>query len=268
VSADGRIRAHRAQPTEGQASALLAELEAMVYELRDDATAAIGAGVPGRVDARSGRVLSGGYVDLSSLDLTARLRQTTGLPAFADNDASMALVAEARLGAARGHDNAIMLTIGTGIGGAILSDGRIFHGGGAAGQLGHITVNIGGGPCKCGRFGCLETESSGTALRRHMREGGFPDATGVGDLLNANTVQARAVIAAWAAPLRAGIDSLAAAFAPQIIILGGGLGAAASEAVARQPALSPWFQCKVAAAELGDEAGVIGAALAALERFP
>ena len=261
VSADGRILAHRVGATARTADMVLADAEAMIAALRDDATAAIGIGVPGRVDGLSGRILSGGFVDLSTISLT-------GLNAFADNDANMALVAEARLGAARGARHALMLTIGTGIGGAILADGRIFHGGGSAGQLGHVTVKVEGAPCKCGRRGCLETESSGTALERHMAAAGFPAGTRVADVLNADSAAARAVVAAWATPLRAGIDSLVAAFAPEIVILGGGLGAAAVNALARTPAVSPWFQCGVLAATLGDEAGVIGAALAALERAP
>jgi glucokinase len=160
-----------------------------------------------------------------------------------------------------------MLTIGTGIGGAILSDGRIFHGAGMAGQLGHITVNAGGHPCKCGRTGCLETESSGTAFQRHVKEAGFAAGTPIADLLSSPEPRAAKVIAAWATPLRAGIDSLVAAFGPELVVLGGGLGAPAIVALERFPATSPWFQYRIAAAELGDEAGVIGAALAALERL-
>ena len=72
---------------------------------------------------------------------------------------------------------------------------------------------------------------------------------------------------AWAAPMRAGLDSLSAAFSPQLFVLGGGLGAAACRALERFPAVSPWFQYEVAPAQLGDEAGVIGAGLSALERF-
>jgi glucokinase len=177
----------------------------------------------------------------------------------------MALVAEARIGAGRGVSNAIMLTIGTGIGGAILAEGRLFHGGGTAGQLGHITVSVNGTACNCGRRGCLETESSGTALKRHMIEAGFQPGTSIDDILDSRSAEARHVIAAWATPLRAGIDSLAAAFSPQLVVLGGGLGAAARRALQRVPVISPWFQYEVVATQLGEDAGVIGAGLAALE---
>ena len=268
VSAAGQILEHRAGSTARTPEALLADLRRMVEGLRDAATAAIGLGVPGRVDVRHQRIISGGYIDKSTLSAVALLRHETGLATFADNDANMAMFAEARAGAALQHAHAVMLTIGTGIGGSILADGHIFHGATTAGQLGHITVTSNSELCNCGRHGCLETASSGTALARHIARHGFAPGTPVADLLQSDQPAARAVIADWALPLRAGIDSLDAVFGPEIIILGGGLGAAAAKALERFPAVSPWFRCPVAAAILGDEAGVIGAALAALERYP
>jgi glucokinase len=267
LSADGRILAHASGSTAQSAAGVLADLEKFIEVLRDPSTAAVGIGVPGRVDAGTGRIFSGGFVDLSGMDVAGRIQGQTGLPAICGNDANMALVAEARIGAARGFGDAVMLTIGTGIGGAILAGARMFHGGGAAGQLGHITVSFDGAPCKCGRRGCLETESSGTALRHHMAEAGFAPGTHIDEILNSDAAEAQRVIAAWAAPLRAGLDSLSAAFSPQLFVLGGGLGAAACRALERFPAVSPWFQYEVAAAQLGDEAGVIGAGLSALGRL-
>ena len=268
IAADGTISAHRAMPTVRRAEAILAGIEAMVAELRDAGTVAIGAGVPCRVDAPSGKIFSGGFVDLSMLPLAEALCAATQLAVVTDNDANMALAAEAQLGAACGARHAVMLTIGTGIGGAILDDGRIFHGGGIAGQLGHITINMRGLACHCGRVGCLETESSGTALARHMAAHGVAAGTPAASLLASDDAATRAVIADWILPLRAGIDSLVASFAPEIIILGGGLGSAAALALERAPAASPWFQCPIAAATLGDAAGVIGAGLVALGRSP
>jgi glucokinase len=267
ISAHGGILAHQSLPTAGSAAVVLADLEKLIEELREPSTAAVGIGIPGRVDAKTGEIFSGGFVDLSGMDVSGRIQSQAGLPAFCDNDANMAMAAEARIGAARCASDAVMLTIGTGIGGAIFAGGRMFHGSGTAGQLGHITVSFDGAPCKCGRRGCLETDGSGTALRRHMSEAGFAPETGIDELLNSSSDEAQRVIAAWAAPLRAGLDSLSAAFSPQLFVLGGGLGAAACRALAHFPAVSPWFQYDVAAAQLGDEAGVIGAGLTALERF-
>jgi glucokinase len=267
ISGDGRILAFQCVATERSAAAVLERIETCIEALRETSVVAIGVGVPGRVDAKSGRILSGGYVDLSGMDLAAHINRQTGIPTFCANDAEMALAAEVRLGAAKGVSDALMLTIGTGIGGAILAGSKLFHGGGTAGQLGHITVAGAGALCKCGRAGCLETESSGTALSRHMDEAGLAPGTSVEELLNSDSPVARRAIEAWAAPLRAGLDSLCAAFSPQTIVLGGGLGAAACLALKRFPSVSPWFQYEVAAAQLGDEAGVIGAGLSALECF-
>lgn len=268
VSSAGQILEHQAGPTARSPEAILADLKGMVTKLRDDDTSAIGIGVPGRVDAGNQRIISGGYIDLPTLSAVSLLQQETGLETFADNDANMAMFGEARAGAAREYVHAVMLTIGTGIGGSILADRRIFHGAATAGQLGHITVTCKGERCNCGRRGCLETASSGTALARHKARHGIPAVTPIAELLQSDQPAALAVIADWALPLRAGIDSLAAAFGPEIVILGGGLGAAAVKALERFPAVSPWFQYPVAAAMLGDEAGVIGAALAALEHYP
>lgn len=268
VSSDGKLLAHLSGPTVASAETVWADVVAKVAQLRDGNTKAIGVGVPGRVDALTGDILSGGFVDLSSLPFSQNLARATGLRVLADNDANMALLGEAAAGAAQGFSHVVMLTIGTGIGGAILADGRIFRGGATAGQLGHGTVTAEGRLCKCGRSGCLETECSGTALRRRMAEAGFDAATTIESVLQGQSATARQVVKNWATPLRAGIDSLVAALGPEAVVLGGGLGEAAVSALERVPAVSPWFQYPVVAARLGDEAGVIGAALAALEANP
>jgi glucokinase len=265
LSSEGRILAHQAVATLRDASVVVDAIAELIAALRADDIFAVGIGIPGRVDSRSGRILSGGYVDLSRIDLARQLQERTGLRVHCDNDANMALLAEARLGAAKGKQQAIMLTIGTGIGGAILDGGHLFHGGGVAGQLGHITVSLDGEICNCGRRGCLETESSGTALQRHLAREGFSSAD-VHQVMQDNSDAARRVIDNWARPLRLGIDSLVAAFSPETVVLGGGLGRAACAALSSIPAASAWFQYDVVPAQLGDEAGVIGAGLAALEQ--
>ncbi|NJM92680.1 MAG: ROK family protein, partial [Rhodospirillaceae bacterium] len=167
-----------------------------------------GIGVPGQIHAATRRVLSGGYVNLSGVDLAATVEAATGLPVTIENDATMALLGEAAHGAAKGLQNVVMLTIGTGIGGAILDGGRVLRGGGSAGQLGHLCVEPGGRQCVCGRNGCVETVSSGTAFGLHLAEAGLPEGTRAEDLLARSDGVARGVIAAWATPLRAAIDSL------------------------------------------------------------
>jgi glucokinase len=265
VDGAGRILAQRILPTPADNAETFAAIDATIAALDAADVCAIGVGVPGRVDAKTGDVLSGGYVNLAREQLSARLRSVAGRPLAIDNDASMALVAEARIGAGRGARDIVLVAIGTGIGGAALNDGRIVHGAACAGQFGHITVDYQGAPCACGRRGCFEAEAAGPALARLAREGGFDAATTVEALLADDRPPARTVVERWAAALRAGVDSLIAAFDPECVILGGGRGAAAAEALRRAPGASPWFQRPVVAAELGDRAGVIGAALAALD---
>ncbi len=259
VAAGGEILQWFAERTVAEPLALVDRLVEMIGRLDGPAVDSIGIGVPGRVDALRGEVLSGGYVDLSTVPLASMLAQRTSKRIFLDNDCNMALVA------ARGTANVAMLTIGTGIGGAVALDGRVLRGRRSAGQFGHVTVDVGGLPCACGRRGCVETTSSGTALGRHIREAGLPADITASQLLGLRLEgdgRAEAVVRAWAEPLRAAIDSLVAAFDPALVLLGGGLGKAAELALQTVPALSAWYQCPVVAAILGDDAGVIGAALA------
>ncbi len=268
VSEQGVILARHAAATPGTPEAVFAQVSSLISRLDDDGIEGIGIGIPGRVNGASGTIYSGGFVDLSGLALVDRLAAAHRRPVTVGNDAGLALLAEARAGAARGLSCAALLTIGTGIGGAVMVDGRIFHGRATAGQLGHLTVDVDGLPCLCGRRGCVETTSSGTALSRHLGEAGLDPRTAIGDLLLRTDAAASTVLKRWAGPLRAAIDSLVATLDPERIVLGGGLGAAACRALAAFPAVSPWYQCGVVPALLGDDAGVIGAALTCLERRP
>jgi glucokinase len=260
------IAVWRSLPTASNADKVIGQILELTRSLDSPEVVAIGVGVPGRVDVSNGEVLSGGFVDFVGTFLRARLQDGLGKPVVIDNDASMALIGEAKLGAARGRSHVALLTIGTGIGGAVLSNGRILRGRATAGQLGHLAVETGGDACLCGRHGCIETWSSGTALGGLIRKAGLDPNTRAEDLLAlAETLAVSArVLEAWARPLRGAIDNLVAVLDPEIVVLGGGLGIAAHQALARFPAQSTWYQCPVVPAELGDRAGVIGAAVLAL----
>lgn len=266
VSRDGSLDGRSSEGIGSDPGAVVARIRDLCLGLASTAVAAIGIGVPGRVDGRRRSVLSGGYVDLSSAHLVERIEDALGRPVVVDNDCNMALAAEMAVGAARGRSNVVMFTIGTGIGGALALDGQVVRGAATAGQLGHLTVLQDGPPCNCGRRGCVETTSSGTALGRHVRDAGLPPDTRVEELIEAASrgdVRSGAVLLKWVGPLRSAIDSMVAAVCPDLVLLGGGLGAAAHAALARAPAVSPWYQCPVGAALLGDDAGVIGAGLMA-----
>ncbi|MDX8455928.1 ROK family protein [Mesorhizobium sp. VK9D] len=267
ISASGEIVRRVSDKSAPDPELVLGRIADMVRRLDGPEVAAVGVGIPGRVDAKRRAVLSGGYVDLASVALAPRLESMAGKPVVVDNDCNMALVAEMALGAAMGHGNVVMFTIGTGIGGAVAEMGKIVRGSATAGQLGHIGVDPHGEVCKCGRRGCVETTSSGTALGRHMARAGLGADVTVEQLLAraaAGDVVAREILDAWARPLRAAIDTAVAMFSPDLVLLGGGLGEAAHKALGRAPALAPWYQAPVQPARLGDEAGVIGAGLQAL----
>lgn len=267
VSGAGEILERVSERIDRDANNAIGRIIDLVRQLDRADVTAIGIGVPGRVDARRRTVLSGGYLNLAGAALAERVETATGRPVVIDNDCNMALVAEIAVGAGRGRENVVMFTIGTGIGGAIVQEGQILRGRGTAGQLGHITVDVNGAACVCGRRGCVETTSSGTALARHILEAGLPPDSSIDDILRRATkgsASSRQVLDAWVRPLRAAIDSASAAFDPDLVLLGGGLGKAAFKALQKVPALAPWYQYPVLAAELGDDAGVIGSAICAL----
>ncbi|WP_312418423.1 ROK family protein [Shinella sp.] len=268
ISPSGEILLKRSIAGSRYPSVALDLIKGLVREMDGDSARAVGIGIPGRVDARTGEIFSGGFLNLAGVDLKGEIKKAFGRPTLVANDCSMALVGESRRGAARGRRNAVMMTIGTGIGGAVMEGGHILTGRRCAGQLGHLVVNIGGQPCPCGQRGCVETESSGTSLRRHLDEGGYgPEVRFESVLQKAVSGDSRAVgvLNAWAGPLRAAINTLSAAFDPDVVVLGGGMGAAAVSALEFLPELQTWYQVDVRLAELGDDAGVIGCGLAALD---
>jgi len=263
VSKRGDILKKLSERTPAEPLQVVERIRTMVARLDAPGDACIGIGIPGRVDAANRTVLSGGILNLAGIDFANQLENALGRAVVIENDCSMALIAEIGLGAAKGYQSVAMLTIGTGIGGAVANNGRIHRGRVSAGQLGHISVALDGPLCPCGRRGCVETFSSGTALRRHMNEAGL-EAASVGDVFEmaaGGSAAAKAVLHAWAFPLRIAVDNIAATMDPDIIVLGGGLGSAAARALADFPAVAPWFQPRILAAKLGDDAGVIGAGL-------
>lgn len=267
IDAAGRILSRHAERVTNGQEAFSNRLAELVASHRSPKVKAVGIGIPGRVDAAAGLVLSAGYLDIGGLPLASWLGANTGLPVVVENDCSMALIAECAAGAAHGAENVVMFTIGTGIGGAIVQGGRPLHGHATAGQLGHITVRPGGERCNCGRRGCVETTSSGTSLGRLIREAGLAPETTVEALFarsEAGDNSASAVLRAWAEPMRDAATSMAAAFDPDLIVFGGGLGGAMVRALGQLSPETSWYSYNVRAAALGDDAGIIGGGLWAL----
>ena len=268
ISPSGEILQKRSIAGSRDPAVALGLIKGLAEDMNAAGACAIGIGVPGRVNGWTGDIISGGFLDLSGIDLKQEMAAAFGLPTLVANDCSMALIGEYRRGAAKGLRNAVMMTIGTGIGGAVMECGQIVNGRRSAGQLGHLVVNLGGHPCPCGQRGCVETESSGTSLKRHILEAGYGPDMRFEPLLQqaeAGDTTAIGVLHAWAGPLRAAINTLCAAFDPEVVVLGGGMGLAATRALDFLPELETWYRAEVRHAELGDDAGVIGAGLAALD---
>lgn len=269
VTGAGVMEARASVASSPDPQVVLARCLVLVDQVRTPEVRAIGIGVPGQVVVATRAVLSGGYVDLSGFEFARLVETATGLPVTIENDATMALLAEAACGAARGQLSVVMLTIGTGIGGAVLEQGQVLRGRGSAGQLGHLAVEPDGRVCVCGRIGCVETVSSGTAFGVHLAEAQLAPETRVQDLLaRGDDPVAQAVIRAWAGPLRRAIDTLVSTCNPDMVVIGGGAGDAAVAALATIPTRKSWFSAPVVAAMLGDDAGVVGAAIAAFRAGP
>ncbi len=268
IGRDGRLTDHIKVRTDSEPSVpgLVRDLCA---RLLGDDVEAVGIGIPGRLDRDGTTILSAGFVDLAGVRLGESIEDSLGRPVVLDNDARMALLAELELGAASAADDIVLFTVGTGIGGALAADRRVLRGRGNAGNLGHLALDPAGSLCNCGRRGCSEVLASGTALNHLVREAGLPASTTAAALLDrrADDPVAAEVLRQWAEAWRNAIDTLVAVLDPDLVVLGGGLGVTAVAALeAYSPATSPWFECPVVPAELGDDAGVIGAGLRAFAR--
>ena len=209
------------------------------------------------------------------------------LPVWLDNDVNAAVLAEHRNGAARGTSHAVMLALGTGIGGGLVLDGRLYRGAtGAAGELGHTVVDLEGPPCPCGGRGCLEVLASGSAIgiagteaaraaprsalgRRLEADGAIPGSF-VTELAHAGDPLAVEAVCSVGRRLGAGLVSMLNILDPEVAVIGGGAVAAgdllldpAREVLEAQGLGPP--RMRVVPAHFGDESGMLGAALLALD---
>jgi glucokinase len=258
-------------PTEST-DALVDAVIAVGRELMAEvAVAAVGIGVAGLVDSTGAIVRSSSHLPLRDEPLRDRIATALELPVAVDNDAHVGGLAEASLGAARGARHALLVTVGTGIGGAVIIDGRVHRGWqGAAGEIGHIIVERDGRPCPCGSRGCWEQYGSGRALMRSAAAAGL-DAVHGSDVTAAaagGNQQAQDVLAEIGGWLGIGIASLVAVLDPEIIVVGGGVSSAGdyllepAEASFREylTAAGRRPEPRIVGASFGPDAGVIGAA--------
>jgi len=250
---------------------------------------AFGLACAGTIDSERGVVVASPNLPLEEAALAYALEEALGLPVVLENDVNAAVRAEATIGAAAGLRDVVMLTLGTGVGGGLWLDGRVYRGAnGGAAELGHTIVRAGGLPCPCGSRGCLEMYTSGRALVRYAAaRAGDPNSDPSGGLTalqeqgrltggavsrlalagDKGALDAVSELARW---LGVGLVSMTNAFDPEMIVVGGGVGALgellltpARESVRRLAIPPGRDNVRIAGARLGNRAGLVGGALTA-----
>jgi glucokinase len=270
----GELVAHASRPTTPDNPGLI--LDALVEICEElgghDDLSAVGVAVAAFLDRDRENLFFSPNIVWQNFPLKAEVEKRLGVPVLLENDANAAGWGEFRFGAARDVQSMIMLTIGTGVGGALVDDGRLLVGGfGMAAELGHIIIEPGGRLCGCGNHGCLEQYASGTALMRDARERlGDESLTqaAVTDLLREGNTHVLEALDGVARAMGRGIASLVAVTDPELIVIGGGVASAGDlllepirksfrdtyGAGARRPVAG------IVAATMGNTAGVVGAA--------
>jgi glucokinase len=289
VDVDGNIVAESKVPTPAQdPEALVDAVVALVTELSlGREVLGVGVAAAGFIDADQANIIYAPNLSWRNEPFKAKLQAKLPLPVIIENDANAAAWAEFRYGAGKGYQHMIMLTIGTGVGGAVIVNGQMLRGGfGIAGELGHLRVVPNGKLCGCGQHGCLESYGSGTALLKAAKELAGSDLeigarlreleAQAGELTGAQVytailekdpgaLQILTELGTW---LGEAIGSLTAVLDPQVVVIGGGVSAAGDlllnpirEAyLAHLPARGFRPELEIKGAEFVNDAGVVGAA--------
>ena len=256
--------------------------------------AGVGIAAPGTINSKDGYVEYSNNLPFHRLPIVAMLRERLGdVPVFVDNDANAAAWGEAIAGAAKGTSNSIMITLGTGVGGGIVINNKVYSGfNGAGGELGHIVIVANGAPCSCGRKGCWEAYSSATALIRMTNEKleecaktgrktlmselvekkGRVNGRTSFDAMRAGDEAAKEVVDAYLRYLACGITNMVNIFQPEVLSIGGGI---SGEGQSLIDALLPLVSSEryggnvvkpteLRIAQLGNDAGIVGAAVLGL----
>jgi glucokinase len=276
IDGEGRVHDRREVPTPtGSQAELLEGIAAAIEPLAGAGVAALGFGIPSVIDRTNGQLLGSVNIPLEDVALGPVMSERFGVPAAVENDANVATLAEWRLGAGRGTENLVMLTLGTGVGGGAVLEGALFRG---WAELGHVVVVADGPPCQgnCTGRGHLEAVASGNAADRAAEKLWGEGATA--ELLVGRATEgdeaALEALAGIGHLLGAGIGAFVNVFGAELVIVGGGFGIAAAEflfpealEMARRETVleSARPRLRIVKAELGSDAGVIGAGLLAFE---
>jgi glucokinase len=282
----GKVLARLHEPVDRASSgALLDQLARAMRQLEAEggAVAAVGVGLPAIVEARSGRVRRSPNLSvLDGLSVGEELKRRTSRPAFAENDANAAALGEAWLGAGRDAHVVFYVTLGTGVGGALVIEGRVYEGAtGYAGEIGHVQIDPAGRPCPCGSWGCVETVAGsagwvaraeeGRAQRGSSLRGQELDPQVIVSAAQAGDAVALEVVDGTAEALGIGIAGALNLLNPDRVVIGGGVSAAGGflldriVAQVKRRAFPDVFEAaEFRLAELGGDAGAIGAGRVAM----
>lgn len=270
---------------EGVAANIAALVQSLMARqgLKTSDVQGIGMGAPGMIDSKTGVVIYWNNMGWKDFALGEKVQALTGLPVKIANDANVAAIGEVKFGAAKNYQNAVMITLGTGVGGGVVADGKLVEGNkGAGAELGHSVIVYGGEQCTCGRKGCLEAYASATALiratKRAMEAHKESKMWEIGAIEKVDgktafdywetDAYAKEVVDNYITHLACGIVNFANVFRPEVIILGGGVCAEGERLVKPLQAIldreifagNKGPQVPIVIAQLGNSAGLLGAA--------
>ncbi len=289
----GRLLAKGSSPTSGGYLDVSKDMASLAMKLAGEtgvSLSGIGIGAPGMVDGKRGVILYSNNLNWKNVPLTEDIEKITGTPAYVTNDANAAALGEYAFGAGKMYDNIVFVTLGTGVGGGVVIEGRLYEGlGGAGAELGHMVVASGGEMCTCGRRGCLEAYASASALvrqgKKYMSEhsdtvlhelchGNIDELNGriFFEAVRAGDYGANEVYEKYLDYLSEGLINLANIFRPDAIILGGGISAEGE--LLTKPLNermnigifggNDYAEVKILASDLANDAGLFGAAKLAM----
>jgi glucokinase len=246
----------------------------------------IGIGTPGTVDKEKGVLLYMNNIDFKNVPMVSEMKKYIDLPIYIDNDANCAALAEATTGAAKDTNSSITITLGTGVGGGIIIDKKLYSGFNySGGELGHIVIKMDGEQCTCGRKGCWEAYASATALIRITKKAAEANPKSMINELIENDLEnisgktafiaagkgddtAKQVVNEYIKYLAEGMTNVINIFQPEMVVIGGGVGKEGDnlldplrEKISQDVYCKEVEQTVIKAAQMGNDAGIVGAAM-------
>lgn len=293
VKENGEILAKKSTPTvPGDMNKTISLMANLIKEICNDENVSleeiksIGAGIPGTIDSKNGIVVYSNNLNMENYEFVKELQKHIDKPVFISNDANVAALGEAVSGGAKDCDSAVIVTLGTGVGGGIILDGKIWEGYmSAGGEIGHTVISVDGEQCSCGRKGCWEAYSSATALIRDTKKAidknpnslmakmtekdGKVSGKTAFKAARENDEAAQGVVDSYIKHLAEGVANMINLLSPECVLLGGGVSHEGDNLLnPLREAVKPLIyggnrvpRAKIDVAKLGNDAGIIGAAM-------